>query len=73
MVQNCDIRTGIYMILKQSIIVCSVYHVVRCDDYIWMMHSLNAFQVLHKHGDVRVIDTVLSTILGKQDLQIAAF
>ena len=61
------------MLVDQLGEICCIYHIIRCDDNIWMMHFFDAFQVLIVSCDISVVDIVSLTCIGEKNLQLTTF
>ena len=73
MIKKGDVCAGVKMLLQKLIIILGVDHVVRSDDDIVLMHSLDNIKVFGICMNVRIIDRIMDIEVCKQHLQFALF
>ena len=72
MIQKSNICFRIDMCLQKFTVILCIYHIGRCNDNIWLMHTLYEFKVFCKSSDICIIYIILRTVLGKHELKFAA-
>ena len=73
LIQKSDICFRINVCLKELGVILRIYHVRWCDDHIWLMHTLDEFDVFVESSDICVVYVVFSTVLCEHKLKFAAF